>query len=944
MPTPHQSFHMSQQSPQQSSSQPNGHGAYGANHGYNVSFDGNQQQHQSASQPAPATYAQSFPNGPVSNPGYARSFGEGAMSAMRQYNEKPQIYTAVYSNVSVYEMEVGGVAVMRRRSDGWLNATQILKVAGVDKGKRTKVLEKEILTGEHEKVQGGYGKYQGTWISYRRGREFCRQYGVEDILRPLLDYDVAADGSQGQGAQETPTKEQAMAAQRKKFYANSSLDPRPNGVPGANGTFFSNISPTTSVALAAMNKAARLNSPAPRTSNTPRPSNMRQSQREPSNSQQSVASDLDGKPDSGYSTQLNGEPPRKRMRPDSQTQDMGPPNLPYDTSIRSTTPTEPNMSFYEQKLMQDSVNSHGDPVALAPLPSPTTEHEQEKMNLILDLFAEQGRMDYASHPALTQLSNDDLNMPLDASANNALHWAATLAKVPLLKLLIQKGASIWRGNAAGQSPLISAVLVNNSWEHSCFPELLELLGPLIEVRDLQGRTILHHIAVSSGIKGRGPSSKYYLEALLEFLVRIGTKSDAAGGSQNPPSVAAAAAAHADQATNGDNSSQDTERPSDQLRGPISLVRFLSQIVNAQDKAGNTALNLVARIGNRSIIQQLLEIHADPSLPNRKGVSAKDFGVGLEPGEQPRFVSGAGLASSQSGPAPYPGMASANADADTGGGAAASQAEDLGQEVIASMTSMLTQNLASHKELLRSKTEAIDRMNEQIRELSAMQKADLEKLQEMKERARLRAERKAKIANLQREIEKKKSANKKMQNRRKSQSPTEQIDLEPDWLTDLNDNLHSTRMDAHQRQLITSSLPTPNLIKARLSAYQKSNSKLQAQAEQLRAKSTELEGLYRKVVALCTGVPEDKLDEALPALVAAVESERGTLGESDVGRVREFLRKTDSGRDLEQATEHEPQLMINPTITAAAEAMERAHQDRLASQAAMRAAAQGARVR
>lgn len=65
---------------------------------------------------------------------------------------------AVYSGVSVYEVEVNGIAVMRRRSDGWLNATQILKVAGVDKGKRTKVLEKEILVGEHEKVQGGYGK------------------------------------------------------------------------------------------------------------------------------------------------------------------------------------------------------------------------------------------------------------------------------------------------------------------------------------------------------------------------------------------------------------------------------------------------------------------------------------------------------------------------------------------------------------------------------------------------------------------------------------------------------------------------------------------------------------------------------------------------------------------------------------------------------------------
>lgn len=57
---------------------------------------------------------------------------------------------------------VKGVAVMRRRSDGWLNATQILKVAGFDKPQRTRVLEREVQKGEHEKVQGGYGKYQGS--------------------------------------------------------------------------------------------------------------------------------------------------------------------------------------------------------------------------------------------------------------------------------------------------------------------------------------------------------------------------------------------------------------------------------------------------------------------------------------------------------------------------------------------------------------------------------------------------------------------------------------------------------------------------------------------------------------------------------------------------------------------------------------------------------------
>src|SRR5882762_4106546 len=56
-----------------------------------------------------------------------------------------------------------GVAVMRRRADSWLNATQILKVAGFDKPQRTRVLERDVQKAEHEKVQGGYGKYQGMY-------------------------------------------------------------------------------------------------------------------------------------------------------------------------------------------------------------------------------------------------------------------------------------------------------------------------------------------------------------------------------------------------------------------------------------------------------------------------------------------------------------------------------------------------------------------------------------------------------------------------------------------------------------------------------------------------------------------------------------------------------------------------------------------------------------
>ncbi|CAJ0823389.1 135_t:CDS:2, partial [Entrophospora sp. SA101] len=98
------------------------------------------------------------------------------------------IYSAVYSGVPVYEFLVKDVAVMRRRPDSYLNATQILKVAGLDKGKRTKIIEREVLTGEHEKVQGGYGKYQGTWIPFEKGKELATKYGALEILRPILEY------------------------------------------------------------------------------------------------------------------------------------------------------------------------------------------------------------------------------------------------------------------------------------------------------------------------------------------------------------------------------------------------------------------------------------------------------------------------------------------------------------------------------------------------------------------------------------------------------------------------------------------------------------------------------------------------------------------------------------------------------------------------------------
>jgi len=578
----------------------------------------------------------------------ASSFRQFGDSSSRLNEEPPQIYSvrfpsfpvpppcspvfprhvleltlpsqAVYSGTNVYEMEVNSIAVMRRRHDSWLNATQILKVAQIDKGRRTKILEKEIQTGEHEKIQGGYGKYQGTWIRFERAVEVCKQYGVEDILRPLLTYDMGQDGGvAGQGKLNTPTKEQAMAAQRKRMY-NAGNENRSNG--GA-GTFFKGISSTASDMVGIISKA-RFDSPGPRkgpgagarNGNVRAPSFNRQSSMQsmdefPGNSQQSFASDFGGNVDSAYSTQQNTqqtngegpEPPRKRQRVGMTPADSF--GYPSSADVYPNTfpgsPTEPNESFIYSQAGLDNGTANDQFTPQPPLPFEVSSDAENKRNMLMSLFMNPDDSDHSKHEILRNMSPYELDMPIDTQSHTALHWATTLSRMSLLRVLIKSGASPFRVNAVGETALMRACLVTNSHDHNSMPDLLDVLGNTLEVRDAKGRTVLHHIAVTSSVKGRSAASRYYLQCLLEWVVRQGSQGSAPSSQATQANGVAPAR--------------------------LGLARFMSEILNAQDNAGDTALNIAAKIGNRSIISQLLEVCADYNIANRQGLRPLDFGVG-----------------------------------------------------------------------------------------------------------------------------------------------------------------------------------------------------------------------------------------------------------------------------------------------------------------------------
>ncbi|TPX33180.1 hypothetical protein SmJEL517_g03797 [Synchytrium microbalum] len=413
------------------------------------------------------------------------------------------VYAAVYSGVPVYEMMCRNVAVMRRRADSFLNATQILKVAGIDKGRRTKILEREILTGEHEKVQGGYGKYQGTWIPFERGVALARQYNVEHYLGAILEFQPPPAGR----SDKTPTKEEYMAATREKKPSAGSSRP---------------VSTTAATYRAIQNaiRDGKDTTTTPFMSASPTP--VQTSTNTPASS-----------PPSG--------PSRKKYRAD----DYGPNGYVGGYNVAANL-VETGAERHRAALMALFLNEDRDHIPdLLTNPTPPT-----------DL---------------------DIDLVIDDQGHTALHWAAALGRIAILRLLVEKGANIKRLNNLGESALVRAVLVTNNYDSQSFPELLNILADAISLVDNKHRTVLHHIAFTAGIKGRSLAAKYYMECVLE---RIGAM---AGG-------------------------------------------FFGTLIDIQDKHGDTALNIAARFGNRNLVEQLLDIGASPDMENKAGIRPSDFGI------------------------------------------------------------------------------------------------------------------------------------------------------------------------------------------------------------------------------------------------------------------------------------------------------------------------------
>ncbi|KAJ2999896.1 transcriptional regulator swi6 [Globomyces sp. JEL0801] len=436
------------------------------------------------------------------------------------------VYGAVYSGVPVYEMMCRNVAVMRRQKDSFLNATQVLKVANIEKGKRTKILEKEIQNGNHEKVQGGYGKYQGTWIPFERGVQLAEQFAVDVILAPLLNYNPP-NGRPDR----TPTKEYVQ------------------------------------------NQARTL---------------------------------------SGYQTKTKYHHKEKRQKVEQQVTQPHPPPAPVEhvDPFAHFHQGSQEMSFSEHYFEpQDPKSYHmynnspyfmdyscNQPVQHSSIPPSPVENSSERhRSAIMALFLRSGPSSQEMLYAHSILPPDfDIDLILDDQGHTALHWAAALANTNLLTLLIQKGSKVDKLNYLGESALIRAVMMDQNYDRNSFVDTLMILKEVICIPDKKNRTVLHHICLTSSIKGRSPSCIYYMQCLLEFVAKLAC----------------------DEAMSSELVHQDNGN---------SLAKSFFNLLDAVDVCGDTAINIAARLGNRHLFDQLAEAGADASIPNCTGLRSADFG-------------------------------------------------------------------------------------------------------------------------------------------------------------------------------------------------------------------------------------------------------------------------------------------------------------------------------
>ncbi|ONH66169.1 Transcription factor MBP1 [Cyberlindnera fabianii] len=484
-----------------------------------------------------------------------------------------QIYSATYSGVDVYEFLVPTGSVMMRKSDGWVNATHILKSANFPKAKRTRILERDVQVGTHDKVQGGYGKYQGTYVPLERAISIATEFGVEELLRPLFKAKTMYANSSPPPAPKHhhATKNNSLATERAASVRKALPARKAASMP-----VISNDD-SSQKRRGRQKKDSRVSNPNEgvfvRRRLNQVPSLIQDSFEEEGDTDMddtAMESEAELNENDGLESDIDDATRIHIMDASSPSEFMSDADLA--NALKS--PNQNNNSTARESLERAMHQTNGDTTR-----EKWVDPNSEYIGRLLDHFM-QGDDSSADSPVPDFLVNPpkgvNFDQVIDEEGHTIFHWACSMGNPQVVESLINIGCNYRAVNNNGETPLMRAVQFTNAYTRRSFQRLVALLSENMFEFDVNFRTVLHHIALSASSKTRIPAAVQYMEIILAKV----------------------------------SESQSSQR--------------LEEFINLQDRNGDTALHICAKNANKKCIKLLLEYKAKGNIRNNTGRIASDI--------------------------------------------------------------------------------------------------------------------------------------------------------------------------------------------------------------------------------------------------------------------------------------------------------------------------------
>ena len=180
---------------------------------------------------------------------------------------------------------------------------------------------------------------------------------------------------------------------------------------------------------------------------------------------------------------------------------------------------------------------------------------------------------YAAEHRPQMPDSSQIDRPVDTDGHTALHWACAMGDIDVARELLQRKANVHARNVRGETPLIRAGLFANCYDKGTWPKMVHILQHTIMTPDFHGGTIFHHVALTASGGSKATRAKHYLEVLFNKLSEMASPTE------------------------------------------------FSNLLNMQDKNGNTAFHMAARLSRRC--SKLFQAYGIPSdVPNNDGESVE----------------------------------------------------------------------------------------------------------------------------------------------------------------------------------------------------------------------------------------------------------------------------------------------------------------------------------